>query len=152
MRCGRAGAFALMHEGGESSFEVLTTGLLSGCAYPIVSLDTVNGHALVALENPWPQGKWQGPWGPDSLEAYRCGVKQPPGCQTFWMSIQDFCQHFTDVAEARLVPPSWQCSAVTMSDETPIYPLVSVSSPAQANCGNWQTAWRGFVSRIPGRF
>ena len=38
-----------------------------------------------------------------------------------------------------------------MSDETPIYPLVSVSSPAQANCGKRQTAWHGFVSRIPGR-
>lgn len=114
----------------ERAGEVLTTGLLGGCAYPITSLDVINGEALVALDNPWPQGKWIGRWGPDSVELLRCGVK--PRENSFWMSIQDFCQHFTDVAEARLIPSSWQSAMVSISEERPSYPLVSVSSPSQA--------------------
>jgi len=48
------------------------------------------------------------------------------------MSIQDFCKNFTDVFDARLVPPSWQCGSVTCSAERPSYPLVSVAARAQA--------------------
>lgn len=114
----------------EAAGEVLTSGLLSGCAYPIIALEVVNGHALVALENPWFQGRWNGHWGPDSPG--RRAQLQLPGCQPFWMSIQDFCQHFTDIAQARLVPGSWQAAMVAMSEERPSYPLVSVSSPTQA--------------------
>ncbi|CAE6954347.1 DEK1, partial [Symbiodinium natans] len=113
----------------EAAGEVLTSGLLSGCAYPVVALEVVNGHALVALENPWFQGRWNGRWGPDCPER---GQLQLPGCQPFWMSIQDFCQHFTDIVQARLVPASWQSAMVAMSEERPSYPLVSVSSPTQA--------------------
>lgn len=129
-KCKRRYALAAIRRR-ERPGEVLTSGLLGGCAYPVLSLDVVNGHALVALENPWPQGKWNGSWGPDSLEVLRCGLKQQPG-NTFWMSIQDFCQHFTDVTEARLIPSSWQSAMVSMSEERPSYPLVSVSSPTQA--------------------
>jgi len=128
----------------EGAGEVLTSGLLSGCAYPVVALEVVNGHALVALENPWFQGKWNGRWGPDSPE--RRDQLHVPGCQPFWMSIQDFCQHFTDVAQARLLPPSWQSAMVTMSEERPSYPIVSVSSPTQAvfilSQSDWQRSRR----------
>ena len=130
-KCKRKYALAAIRRRGRPG-EVLTTGLLGGCAYPVISLDVINGHALVALENPWPQGKWNGSWGPDSLEVLRNRMTQHPGCNSFWMSIQDFCQHFTDVAEARLVPPAWQSAMVSMSEERPSYPLVSVSSPSQA--------------------
>lgn len=57
---------------------------------------------------------------------------RPDSCRPFWMSIQDFTQHFTDIIEARQVPAFWQSASVTCSSERPSYPLVSVSSSTQA--------------------
>eukprot|EP00931_Biecheleriopsis_adriatica_P091695 TRINITY_DN65580_c0_g1_i1.p1 TRINITY_DN65580_c0_g1~~TRINITY_DN65580_c0_g1_i1.p1 ORF type:complete len:764 (+),score=128.62 TRINITY_DN65580_c0_g1_i1:26-2293(+) len=119
----------------ERQGEVLTSGLLSGYAYPIGRLEMVDGQTLVELNNPWTQGAWTGRWGPRSMEFLQRKESlqsRAESCKPFWMSIQDFCNNFTEVLEARAVPGSWQCAAVTLTNERPGYPLVSVSSPTQA--------------------
>ncbi|CAE8701303.1 unnamed protein product, partial [Polarella glacialis] len=91
---------------------------------------------LCELQNPWALGQWKGRWGPASYEMISRGGlvpdPDPESCKPFWMSIQDFCQHFTEVVEARMVPSSWQCAAVTHSSDRPSFPLVSVASSSQA--------------------
>merc|ERR1712232_550253 len=44
----------------------------------------------------------------------------------------DFCKHFTDVFEARLVSAGWQTASVICSSERPSHPLLSVPSTTQA--------------------
>lgn len=121
----------------ECTGDVLTTGLLSGQAYPCSRFEVVDGQTLVELQNPWSKGQWKGRWGPHSTELLQqreCEQLKPRSnsCQPFWMSIQDFCQNFTEIVQARVVPAAWQCSSVTFTDERPSYPLVSVPTPTQA--------------------
>eukprot|EP00930_Biecheleria_cincta_P039541 TRINITY_DN27175_c0_g1_i1.p1 TRINITY_DN27175_c0_g1~~TRINITY_DN27175_c0_g1_i1.p1 ORF type:complete len:751 (+),score=107.80 TRINITY_DN27175_c0_g1_i1:11-2263(+) len=121
----------------ERAGDLLTTGLLSGQAYPCSRFEVVDGQTLVELHNPWSKGQWTGRWGPKSRELLQqrdCEQFKPnsSSCQPFWMSIQDFCQNFTEIVEARVVPATWQCSTVTFTDERPSYPLVSVPTTTQA--------------------
>lgn len=121
----------------ERTGDMLTTGLLSGQAYPCSRFEVVDGQTLVELENPWPNGQWKGRWGPHSAELLHqrdCEQLKPRSnsCQPFWMNIQDFCQNFTEIVEARVVPATWQCAAVTFTDERPSYPLISVPTATQA--------------------
>jgi len=123
--------------GRERTGEVLTSGLLSGFVYPVTRLELIDGEMLCELQNPWPTGRWTGRWSDRSRELMnRRGCRQlepgPGASNPFWMSIQDFCQHFTDIAEARVLPASWQASAVTCSSERPSYPLLSAPTSMQA--------------------
>jgi hypothetical protein len=133
----RGFAQVAVRHGMERPGELLNDGLLSGYSYPITRFELVSGEMVCELQNPWPTGEWTGRWGRGSPELAYCqdGYRlrpSPDDCRPFWMGIQDFCKHFTDVFEARTVPGSWQCAAVTCSAERPSYPLVSVTSPAQA--------------------
>jgi len=139
MRSKRSRSFVQLavRRGQEQQGELLTNGLLSGYSYPVTRLEIVDGEMLCELHNPWHQGEWNGRWGPHSRELLsRRGTRQleptPDSCRPFWMSIQDFTQHFTDIVEARQVPGFWQSASVTCSSERPSYPLVSVSSSTQA--------------------
>mmetsp|Transcript_66122 Transcript_66122/g.134571 ORF Transcript_66122/g.134571 Transcript_66122/m.134571 type:complete len:689 (-) Transcript_66122:11-2077(-) len=133
----RRGCLQLAVRRQERAGEALTSGLISGYGYPLTRLELVDGEMICELQNPWPRGAWAGRWGPGSPELVcRRGRREveptPGGCNPFWMSIQDFCKHFTEVLEARLVPSQWQSCAVTCSTERPSYPLISVASPTQA--------------------
>jgi len=119
--------------------EALTSGLISCFGYPLLRLELIEGEMLCELENPWAAGSWSGRWGEGSAELcsaslhYANTLEVPRrGCRTFWMSIQDFCKHFTDIWEARDVSAYWQSAAVTCSTERPSYPLISVSAATQA--------------------
>ncbi|CAK0826516.1 unnamed protein product [Prorocentrum cordatum] len=133
----RGFAQVAVRHGMERPGELLNSGLLSGYSYPITRFEFVKGEMVCELQNPWPAGEWTGRWGRGSCELIHCQdgheLRPSPGaCRPFRMGIQDFCKHFTDVFEARTVPGSWQSAAVTCSAERPSYPLVSVTSPAQA--------------------
>lgn len=87
----------------------------------------------------WPllRRRVRGRWGEGSNELLcRPNCHQlnptPNSIRPFWMSIQDFCKHFTDIVEARVVSAGWQSAAVTCSTDRPCYPLISVPSPTQA--------------------
>jgi len=115
------------------------SGLLSGFGYPLGRLEMLDGEMLVELENPWPSGTWNGKWGERSNEMrgasqHASRILEPTyeGSRSFWMSIQDFCKHFTDVVEARSVSPYWQSAVVTSSTDRPSHPVISVSAPTQA--------------------
>lgn len=115
------------------------SGLLSGYGYPLGRLEMIDGEMLVELENPWADGNWSGRWGEKSDEfkganRHTARMLEPSyeGSRNFWMSIQDFCKHFSNVAEARTVNPYWQCAQVTSTSDRPSYPLISVSAPTQA--------------------
>jgi len=117
----------------------LGSGLVSGFGYPVGRLEMLDSEMLVELENPWATGSWNGRWGNRSNEfrsasPHAARILEPAyeGSRNFWMSIQDFCKHFTDVAEARTVSPYWQNCAVTSSSDRPSHPLLSVSAPTQA--------------------
>jgi len=121
----------------EALGQALTSGLISGYGYPVLRLELVGGEMLVELENPLQAGAWTGRWGEGSSElviwqAMKRLEPSPGTCRPFWMSIQDFCNNFTDVCQARTVPSFWQCAAITCSSERPSYALISVTSPTQA--------------------
>jgi hypothetical protein len=133
----RRGCLQLAVRRQERPGEVLTSGLISGYGYPLTRLEMVDGEMICELQNPWPRGAWAGRWGRHSPELVcRQGRRElepsPDSCNPFWMSIQDFCKHFTEVVEARMVPTFWQSAVVTCSSERPSYPLISVASPTQA--------------------
>merc|ERR1712137_578110 len=48
------------------------------------------------------------------------------------MTIQDFCRHFTDIVETRVVSPYWQSCAVITASEKPVYPMIAVTAATQA--------------------
>jgi hypothetical protein len=117
----------------------MSSGLVSGHGYPISRLEMVEGEMLVELENPWVHGTWLGRWSDNSNERKSASYKsaqilqpQLDRSRTFWMSIQDFCKHFNEVAEARTISPYWQMASVTSSSARPSYPVISVASPTQA--------------------
>lgn len=121
----------------EETGEVLASGLISGYGYALTRFEFVDGEMLCELQNTWSEGSWNGRWGAGSHEASKrqgCRQLSPSEgcCRPFWMSAQDFCKHFTDIVEARIVPSFWQCAVVTCSSERPYYPLMSVSSQTQA--------------------
>jgi len=113
----------------------LTSGLISCYGYPLTRCELVDGEMLVELENPWSSGSWHGRWGersPELARGHQHLQPLPGSCKPFWMSIQDFCKHFTDVFEARIVSPYWQMASVLCSNDRPSYPLISVTSKTQA--------------------
>jgi hypothetical protein len=123
----------------EKRGEALTNGLISGWGYPLTRLELVDGEMLCELHNPWCRGCWGGRWSPGSSEWTHENHRsltsaRAPGLesQSFWMSIQDFCRHFTEIYECRALSPYWQNAAVTLSTDRPSYPLVSVAAVSQA--------------------
>jgi len=94
---------------------------------------------LCELQNPWHLGRWSGRWSEGSAELLsRRGHRQlrhkpeSERCRPFWMSIQDFCQHFTHIVAAKLFPAFWHSCAVTCSNERPSYPLLSTPASTEA--------------------
>eukprot|EP00929_Paragymnodinium_shiwhaense_P108527 TRINITY_DN74846_c0_g1_i1.p1 TRINITY_DN74846_c0_g1~~TRINITY_DN74846_c0_g1_i1.p1 ORF type:complete len:849 (+),score=154.38 TRINITY_DN74846_c0_g1_i1:147-2693(+) len=120
---------------GEKPGEALTNGLVSYYGYPVTRLELIDGEMLCELENPWPIGMWHGRWGERSPEFARNAARlqrRAGGGRSFWMSIQDFCKHFSDFFEARMVSAGWQTASVIHSSERPSHPLLSVPSSSQA--------------------
>jgi hypothetical protein len=125
------------HQNG-SVGQPLHSGLVSGHGYPVGRLEMVEGEMLVELENPWQHGTWLGRWGDNSTERKSASqhsariLEAQQGSRNFWMSIQDFCKHFNEVVEARIISPYWQMASVTSSSAHSTYPVISVSSSTQA--------------------
>mmetsp|Transcript_3852 Transcript_3852/g.4918 ORF Transcript_3852/g.4918 Transcript_3852/m.4918 type:complete len:803 (+) Transcript_3852:109-2517(+) len=137
----RGYAMVAIRRGMEPSGQLLASGLISCLGYPVTRFELVDGEMLCELQNPWSAGTWMGRWGQGSPEldgaspsAMQHVLESRPehGSKRFWMSIQDFCMNFTEVCEARVIPPHWHVAAVTSSTERPSYPLISVSAPTQA--------------------
>jgi len=119
----------------ERQGEALNNGLISCYGYALTRLQLVDGEMLCELDNPWSIGGWNGRWSDRSAEYLRCSHQlepTPSSCRPFWMSIQDFCKHFTDVFEIRVVSPYWQVASVVCTADRPSYPLISVSTAMQA--------------------
>lgn len=65
------------------------------------------------------------------------------------MSIQDLCQNFTDVVEAKVAPRGWRSVTLTSSSDRPVYPLVSVPTATQATFEVIQSDCRWFPEQPP---
>lgn len=150
---------------GEKVGEVLTSGLVSGFAYPVARLELVDGEMLCELLNPWSIGSWVGNGsnlGERKLalndaaqqQGMRGTCRSSRNARSFWMNINDFCRNFTDVFEARLVPVHWHTVAAVASSERPSYPLVSVSAATQAifevtqSSRRWSTSTEDYTTGI----
>ncbi|XP_035239817.1 calpain-5a isoform X2 [Anguilla anguilla] len=103
----------------------LACGLVKGHAYAVTDVRRVRlGSGLLAffksekltmirMRNPWGEREWNGAWSDSSeewqkvskSEREKLGVTvQEDG--EFWMTFEDFCQHFTDLILCRLINTS----------------------------------------------
>jgi hypothetical protein len=94
------------------SEEELGHGLYSGHAYSINDCrKTSCGEVLVQLRNPWGGHEWTGDWNdkdPRWTEALKRELNQTDKEDgMFWMSIQDFAKHFTEITFCDIVPDSF---------------------------------------------
>lgn len=117
----------------EAVGEKLTNGLISGFGYPLLRTDYVDNEMVCELVNPWPRGSY--------INRKSAPLDAEPTSKSFSMSIHEFCQHFTEILEVRLLPPDWQVATVACSAERPCYPLISVPHAAQGilvatDCGD----------------
>ncbi|XP_076604936.1 calpain-1 catalytic subunit-like [Chaetodon auriga] len=115
----RAGQFkSLMgcgtKQGETSANTVLPNGLVQGHAYTITGVKQVMSHGkpinLVRLWNPWGRGEWQEDWSDRSPLWNTVSAQDRELCLSvaddgeFWMTLQDFCQFYTDLDICCLSP------------------------------------------------
>lgn len=102
-------------------------GLVKGHAYGITAVKNIalegssglfsfwnkNKMAMVRLRNPWGQGEWKGAFSDNDPEWNKIpkGEREKMGIVfeedgEFWMTFEDFCQHFVDVSYCRVVNTS----------------------------------------------
>eukprot|EP00051_Salpingoeca_urceolata_P026064 m.475737 g.475737 ORF g.475737 m.475737 type:complete len:816 (+) comp20398_c0_seq15:196-2643(+) len=87
-------------------------GLISGHAYSIIrARQTSHGHRLLQLRNPWGKFEWSGDWSDEShlwtasvVDELEATFNGDDGL--FWMSLDDFCHHFTKLNICHLRPSS----------------------------------------------
>ncbi|XP_067102567.1 calpain-5-like [Osmerus mordax] len=104
----------------------LECGLVKGHAYAVTDVRRVRlGHGLLAffrsdkltmirMRNPWGQREWNGPWSDSSEEWQKVSpsVREQIGMTVqddgeFWMTFDDFCEHYTDLILCRLINTSY---------------------------------------------
>ncbi|XP_015204861.2 calpain-9-like isoform X1 [Lepisosteus oculatus] len=93
---------------------VLPSGLVEGHAYTVTGVAEVlsNGvpEKLLRLWNPWGREEWIGDWSDESPKWQTVGAKEKKELLhnsddgEFWMSIEDFKRHFTEVDICNLSP------------------------------------------------
>ena len=93
-----------------------STGLVRGHAYSVTSLQTVRGPrgdtVLLRIRNPWGnETEWNGPWSDNSPEWNYVPAEQRHQMNfvqrddgEFWMSFDDFYDHFEEVENCNLGP------------------------------------------------
>uniref|UniRef100_A0A182K7Q0 Calpain catalytic domain-containing protein n=1 Tax=Anopheles christyi TaxID=43041 RepID=A0A182K7Q0_9DIPT len=88
---------------------------------------------LICVRNPWGSGEWSGAWGDNSIEwimvndetMAELNIVKEDG--EFWMSFQDFVQHFDDISVC------YQCPGDMGQDLTARYPWEMVTE-----MGEWK--------------
>lgn len=84
-----------------------TNGLISGHAYSVIAAKEVRDSQgkparIVQIRNPWGSHEWNGDWSDNSTkwtEALKNQLKVSNNDEgLFWMSIEDFCKTYQDVA------------------------------------------------------
>lgn len=88
-----------------ASADFARKGLVQNHAYTVVSVIERAGYRLLQLRNPWATGRqgWRGDWSDvwpgwsrhPELRDELCPSRESSG--VFWMSFEDFCQHFSAV-------------------------------------------------------
>lgn len=92
-----------------------SVGLVRGHAYSITGLQTVHGPhgetVLLRIRNPWGTTEWNGAWSDHSDEWNYVSPEKRQEIEfvqkddgEFWMSFDDFYQHFEDVENCNLGP------------------------------------------------
>ena len=99
-----AASCGLSNPSATASADFARKGLVQNHAYTVVNVIERGGNRLMQLRNPWASGRgWRGDWSdgwpgwarhPD-LRDELCPSRESSG--VFWMSFEDFCQHFSAV-------------------------------------------------------
>jgi len=102
-------AVSKMDKGGES--KDLTTGLVSGHLFSVISVRTaggtfgMGGQKFVKVRNPWATFEWKGAWSDGSKEwqefpkiAKELGYVNDKNDGVFWMSFADFIKFFNQIS------------------------------------------------------
>ncbi|XP_062410834.1 calpain-1 catalytic subunit-like [Sardina pilchardus] len=86
---------------------VLPNGLVEGHAYTITGIIKVMSNnrpvRLIRLFNPWGQVEWKGDWSDESSKWQTVSPDERKTCLSirddgeFWMSMEDFCQSYSDM-------------------------------------------------------
>eukprot|EP00916_Digyalum_oweni_P027201 GHVL01044605.1.p1 GENE.GHVL01044605.1~~GHVL01044605.1.p1 ORF type:complete len:635 (-),score=113.96 GHVL01044605.1:851-2755(-) len=102
------------------------SGLLSGHGYPVTKVQ-IAGGLIIQIANPWPRGGWNG----ESIDSFDTeeNEKYSKRHNCSWISLEEFCYHFTELTIARI--PSCYCQSISFvhGANRPTYPVISVMSP-----------------------
>ncbi|XP_062378907.1 calpain-1 catalytic subunit-like [Sardina pilchardus] len=101
-------------QGATAANTVLPNGIVEGHAYTITGVTKVMSNSqpvrLVRLFNPWGQGEWKGNWSDESYTWNTVSPEDRKQCHSvaedgeFWMSMEDFCQSYSDMDICCLCP------------------------------------------------
>uniref|UniRef100_A0A4W6DIU2 Calpain catalytic domain-containing protein n=1 Tax=Lates calcarifer TaxID=8187 RepID=A0A4W6DIU2_LATCA len=101
-------------QGETSANTVLPNGLVQGHAYTVTGVKQLMSQGklvnLVRLWNPWGKGEWNGNWSDRSPLWQTVSADDREMCLSvnddgeFWMTIQDFCEFYTDLDVCSLCP------------------------------------------------
>lgn len=87
--------------------ETVPSGLLPGHSYSIISCKEFSNYKLINLRNPWGKLMWTGDWSATS-PLWTSDIKRyvnpnfDEDDQNFWMSFEDFTQHFAALHVCRV--------------------------------------------------
>ncbi|XP_019940377.2 calpain-1 catalytic subunit-like [Paralichthys olivaceus] len=101
-------------QGETSANNVLPNGLVQGHAYTVTGVKQLMSQGklfnLVRLWNPWGQTEWNGEWSDHSPLWQTVSAKDRDMCLAmrddgeFWMSLEYFCKHYSDLDICCLCP------------------------------------------------
>ncbi|GLD56262.1 calpain-2 catalytic subunit-like protein [Lates japonicus] len=101
-------------QGETSANTVLPNGLVQGHAYTVTGVKQLMSQGklvnLVRLWNPWGKGEWNGNWSDRSPLWQTVSADDREMCLSvnddgeFWMTLQDFCEFYTDLDICSLCP------------------------------------------------
>nr|XP_046223432.1 calpain-1 catalytic subunit-like [Oncorhynchus gorbuscha] len=101
-------------QGETSANTVAPNGLVRGHAYTVTGVKQIMSQGrpvnLIRLFNPWGRGEWKGGWSDKSSMWQTVSPDDRKMCLSvkedgeFWMTMEDFCRHFTDVTICCLCP------------------------------------------------
>jgi len=88
--------------------EMPDSGLVPGHAYSVIQVKEALGNRLLNIRNPWGRFEWGGAWcdkdqerwTPEMIELLNPNFDELDG--TFWMSFEDFVQHFRGLNVCRV--------------------------------------------------
>ena len=95
-----------------SDTEISASGIVQGHAYAMLAAVDVDGNHLVQLRNPWGDTEWKGAWS-DGAREWTPRIKAKVNYVdandgSFYMSFEDFVQHFEHVYVCRVFDSSWR--------------------------------------------